>query len=75
MTRTYGRLFGGVIEGKIRAVTPAQVFVRSSFLDMENPESLPPSSTPSPSELNFGPLVTRITKVASSSTPSSTHLM
>lgn len=39
---------------------------------MENPESKPPSSTPSTNDLNFDPPVT---KVACPSTPSSTHLM
>ncbi|PHT96656.1 AT-hook motif nuclear-localized protein 10 [Capsicum chinense] len=72
MTRPDGSFFGGVVEGKLRAVTPVQVVVRSFFPDMEKPESKPPSSTPTPNELNFDPLVS---KAASPSTPSSTHLM
>ncbi|PHT39747.1 AT-hook motif nuclear-localized protein 10 [Capsicum baccatum] len=72
MTRPDGNFFGGVVEGKLRAVTPVQVVVRSFFPDMEKPESKPPSSTPTPNELNFDPLVS---KAASPSTPSSTHLM
>ncbi|KAM3266841.1 hypothetical protein P3L10_003836 [Capsicum annuum] len=72
MTRPDGSFFGGVVEGKLRATTPVQVVVRSFFPDMEKPESKPPSSTPTPNELNFDPLVS---KAASPSTPSSTHLM
>ncbi|PHT96144.1 AT-hook motif nuclear-localized protein 10 [Capsicum annuum] len=72
MTRPDGRFFGGVVEGKLRAATPVQVVVRSFFPDMEKPESKPPSSTPTPNVLNFDPPVS---KAASPSTPSSTHLM
>ncbi|PHT27365.1 hypothetical protein CQW23_33030 [Capsicum baccatum] len=78
MTSPDGSFFGGVVEGKLRAATPVQftdhyqVVVRSFFPDMEKPESKPPSSTPTPNELNFDPLVS---KAASPSTPSSTHLM
>ncbi|KAM3249401.1 AT-hook motif nuclear-localized protein 7-like [Capsicum annuum] len=72
MTRPDGSFFGGVVEGKLRAATPVQVVVRSFFPDMEKPESKPPSSTPTPNELNFDPPVS---KAASPSTPSSTHLM
>ncbi|KAM3379694.1 hypothetical protein P3S68_012108 [Capsicum galapagoense] len=72
MTRPDGSFFGGVVEGKLRATTPVQVLVRRLFPYMEKPESKPPSSTPTPNELNFDPLVS---KAASPSTPSSTHLM
>ncbi|PHT97047.1 hypothetical protein BC332_34027 [Capsicum chinense] len=70
MTRPDGSFFGGVVEGKLRAATP--VVVRSFFPDMEKPESKPPSSTPTLNELNFDPPVS---KAASPSTPSSSHLI
>ncbi|PHU04332.1 hypothetical protein BC332_25154 [Capsicum chinense] len=51
MTKPDGSLFGGVIGGMIMAATP--VVVRSFFLDMEKPESKPPSSTPPPNDFDF----------------------
>ncbi|PHU08391.1 hypothetical protein BC332_20251 [Capsicum chinense] len=73
MTRPDVSLFGGVVEGKLRAATPVQVVVRSVFPDTEKLKSKQPASTPPPNELNFGP--PPVTKATSPSTPSSTHLM
>ncbi|KAM3249399.1 hypothetical protein P3L10_011168 [Capsicum annuum] len=55
MTRPDVSLFGGVVEGKLRAATPIQVVVRSVFPDMEKLESKPPASTPPPNELIWVP--------------------
>ncbi|PHT39819.1 hypothetical protein CQW23_18673 [Capsicum baccatum] len=70
--RSENGITGGLNLSMTRPDDHYQVVVRSFFPDMEKPESKPPSSTPTPNELNFDPLVS---KAASPSTPSSTHLM
>ncbi|KAM3379692.1 AT-hook motif nuclear-localized protein 10 isoform X1 [Capsicum galapagoense] len=59
VTSPDGSDFGGVVAGKLRAVTPVQVTLRCFSPYVEKPESKAPSSTPPPNLLNFGPPVTK----------------
>ncbi|KAF3623056.1 putative F-box protein SKIP19-like [Capsicum annuum] len=59
VTSPDGSDFGGVVAGKLRAVTLVQVTLRCFSPYVEKPESKAPSSTLPPNLLNFGPPVTK----------------